>query len=67
MIAMYEATAAQIESEKKLNKEGFEFSNWIDTHDPNDEDTNRGCMVFTKHPGPGRTEYREIDPDGAIN
>jgi hypothetical protein len=66
MTQMYVRTPAQVEAEKKLNKEGFEFLDWIDIHDPYEEDTSKGCMVFTRHPGPGRTEYREVDPDGIV-
>lgn len=28
---MYSPTFAQIKAEKELNKQGFKFSNWIDT------------------------------------
>ena len=61
---MYNQTPEQTESEKVLNSQGFTFSNWIDAHE---EDENLGCMVFTKRTKPGRTEYREVSPDGSIN
>lgn len=62
---MYTLTKAQIEAEQKLLKEGFQFNNWISAQT---EDESQGCMVFTKKTAAwGRTEYREVDPEGNIN
>lgn len=67
---MYEATNAQTISEKKLNKEGFTFSNWIPAQ-PDSEglpsDDSLGTMILTRKPNRATTEYREIEPDGSIN
>lgn len=60
---MYEATEKQLEAEKKLNKKGFRFANWIGAQDGVE---NHGCIVMIKRKGP-RTEYREIDPEGCID
>ena len=61
---MYNQTPEQTVSEAILNKQGFRFSNWISAQD---EDDSLGCMVMVKHSKPGRTEYREIAPDGSVN
>jgi len=34
---MYTQTAAQVEAEKSLEKQGFRFINWIDAHDGTDD------------------------------
>jgi hypothetical protein len=53
------------EAEKKLNKQGFRFSNWISAQDP--ENPELGCMVMKRKPTKSSTEYREISPDGSVN
>lgn len=61
---MYIQTQKQIESEKVLVAQGFQFSNWISAQTENKDE---GCMVFTKKPTRFSTHYREIGPDGSIN
>ena len=61
---MYTQTTAQVEAEKTLEKQGFRFINWIDAHDGNDD---HGTMVMKKTISRVSHEYREIDPNGAIN
>ena len=61
---MYDETPAQSAALAILVKQGFEFSNWISAHDG---DPDHGCMVCTRRPRRGTTEYREIDPEGNVN
>jgi hypothetical protein len=61
---MYNQTDAQVQAEKRLNKQGFKFSNWISAQT---DDETQGTMVLTKKPNRATTEYREIEPDGSVN
>lgn len=65
---MYNATSQQLESETKLLKQGYKFSNWIAAQpDANNKPmTDHGTMVMIKR-SKFRREYREIEPDGNIN
>ena len=69
---MYIATQAQLEAEKRLNKQGFRFSNWI-PHLPNAENEpsagteHLGSMVMIKRTHRFFRQYREIEPSGIIN
>ena len=65
---MYNATPQQLESEAKLLKQGFKFSNWIAAQPDADNEpmTDHGTMVMVKRSNFGR-DYREIEPDGSIN
>lgn len=69
---MYNATKAQLDTEKRLNKQGFRFKNWI-AHQPDAENepsngTNHlGTMIMVRRPNRFTTEYREVEPDGTIN
>lgn len=64
----YFTTADQVLAEAKLTADGFTFSHWV----PADPDADGlplsdfGCRIYVKHPGPGRTHYREVEPDGTI-
>lgn len=53
---------------RKLESEGFHFSNWIANHpDAEGEAIGEGqTAVMVKRRGP-RTEYREVEPDGTVN
>lgn len=69
---MYDQTEAQKATEKKVNKQGFKFSNWIpETPDANCQPVEgteaNGIMVMTRKPNRYTTEYCEINPDGTIN
>lgn len=69
---MYTATQAQLEAEKRLNKEGFRFSNWI-AHQPDADNEpshgteHLGTMVMLRRPNQFTRQYREIEPSGIIN
>lgn len=69
---MYDITQAQAASEKKLNKQGFRFSNWIPAQpdgncQPMESTENQGIIIMIRKPTRHSTEYREIEPDGSIN
>jgi hypothetical protein len=69
---MYIATQAQLDAEKRVNKQGFNFSNWI-PHQPDAnlnpvEGTEKmGVMVMVKRTHRFAKEYREIEVDGTIS
>lgn len=72
LLEMYDQTPEQTAAERRLNKLGFRFSNWI-AADPDAEGEpadggRRGTMVMVKQGATrfGR-EYREINPDGSVN
>jgi hypothetical protein len=69
---MYNATQAQLDAEKKLNKQGFNFSNWLPhqpdaENRPSDGTEHLGTMMMIRKPSRFTREYREIEPDGTIN
>jgi len=49
----------------KLERAGFEFTNWINAHDPGNEEAKCAVMTLTI----SRTSHRqcEVDPDGSCN
>ncbi len=51
----------------KLEKQGFRFANWFaaepDAEGVGDEQT----AVMVKRGKHGRTEYRQVEPDGTVN
>lgn len=63
-------TSAQLATEKKLVRKGFEFSNWIPAspdcmNRPTEGTENLGNMVMVKRVKTSR-QYCEIAPDGTI-
>lgn len=48
----------------RLERQGWQFSNWISAHD--DADPDAQCAVLVKHPHPGSTHYAEVNPDGSV-
>jgi hypothetical protein len=69
---MYNATQAQLDTEKRLNKQGFRFGNWIAhqpdaDNEPSDGTEHLGTMVMVRRPNRFTTEYRQIEPDGTYN
>ena len=66
---MYDQTPEQVKAEKVLNKQGFEFSNWIAASPDADGDStdDKGTMVMVKTTTRHSREYKEIEPDGSIN
>ena len=69
---MYAPTEAQLAAEKRLEKKGFSFSNWL-PHEPDGEGQpvegteHLGTMMMVKRTHRFSKEWREIEPDGSIN
>jgi hypothetical protein len=64
-------TAKQAVAIAKLEGNGFQFSNWIPAcpnadGQPSESDP-RMTAVMVKRNGPHGHEYREVEPDGAVN
>lgn len=49
----------------RLEAQGWEFSNWISSHIPEDEDAQTAVLV--KHPTRYSTHYTEVDHDGVVS
>ncbi len=66
---MYKPTQAQLDAEKKLNKQGFKFYRWmVDMPTPEKQPSQEiAIMLMRKKTNRFSNEYREIEPDGTIN
>jgi hypothetical protein len=55
---------SQYERIAALEKDGWEFVNWISAHDPGHPE--HRVAVMSRSPRTGSTHYREVNPDGGI-
>lgn len=54
----------QNESINRLERQGWQFANWISAHDPENPEAQVAVMV--KKPRPSTTHYCEVNPNGEV-
>lgn len=54
----------QDQSISRLEREGWDFCNWIPAHDPEFPDAR--VAVMSKDPSPYCHHYCEVNPDGSV-
>ena len=69
---MYNATQEQLAAEKRLEKKGFKFSNWLPHHpdaenQPAQGTEHLGTMLMVKRTHRYFKVWKEIEPDGTTN
>jgi len=58
-------TDAQMKSEQKLYKQGYEWTGWAFDASEDADGILRDSIFMTRHRN-GRTDYAEVYPDGSI-